>query len=73
MTDADTYTFHPRGLDPGKTYRVTFDSLASSAAVTGLSLIREGVPVRLENVGSSELLLFGPDEPPQPTPRPSRP
>ena len=54
----EQYTFHPRGLDPARTYRVTFDSLESTVTADGLSLIRDGVPVRLENVGMSELLLF---------------
>ncbi len=54
----DTYLFRPRGLDPGKKYRVTFDRLATTATVEGLSLLRDGLPVRLENMGSSELLLF---------------
>jgi alpha-galactosidase len=54
----DIYVFKPRGLDPGRTYRVTFDSLDSAATIEGLRLLREGVPVRLENAGMSELLLF---------------
>jgi alpha-galactosidase len=55
---ADTYVFRPRGLDPARTYRVTFDSLGSTALVDGLRLLQDGVPLRLENVGMSELLLF---------------
>lgn len=58
QTDSDRYEFRPRGLDPGKTYRVTFDSLDTIARVDGLGLVRDGVPVRLENTGMSELLLF---------------
>jgi hypothetical protein len=54
----DTYTFRPRGLDPARTYRLTFDSLGTSMTVDGLRLIQQGVPLRLENVGMSELLLF---------------
>jgi hypothetical protein len=52
------YLFKPRGLDPGKSYRVTFDSLDSKTTVSGLELIRQGIPIRLETLGSSELLLF---------------
>jgi alpha-galactosidase len=52
------YIFKPRGLDPGRTYRVTFDSTGSKATVPGLQLIRDGVPVRLETLVSSELLMF---------------
>ena len=57
-SESDTYVFKPRGLDGGKTYRVTFDSSGTAATVDGLRLIQEGIPVRLENVMSSELLLF---------------
>ena len=57
-TDADTYTFKPRGLDPAKMYAVQFDGLGSTVKVSGLSLIRDGLPLRLESIASSELLLF---------------
>ena len=57
-TDADT--LRPPGPEPGKTYRVSFDSLSSSATVGGLILVREGL---LETVGASELLLFEAHEP----------
>jgi alpha-galactosidase len=54
----DLYFFRPRGLDPAKTYEVTFDNLGSKVKLSGLELMREGVPVRLEALASSELLLF---------------
>jgi hypothetical protein len=56
--DSDTYIFKPRGLDVGKTYRVTFDSTGAIAIVDGLRLLQEGIPVRLETIMSSELLWF---------------
>ena len=52
------HVFRPRGLDPGKAYRVTFDSTGETAVVGGWELVRDGVPVHLESVLSSELLLF---------------
>jgi hypothetical protein len=55
---SDTYVLRPRGLDPGKSYRVTFDSMGTTATVDGLSLMRDGLPIRLESNLSSELLLF---------------
>ena len=58
LWQGDTYTFVPRGLDPTRSYRVTFDSLGSSVVVDGLRLTQEGLTLRLENVGMSELLLF---------------
>jgi alpha-galactosidase len=54
----DTYILKPRGLDPASTYRVTFDSINTTVEADGLCLLREGLPVRLENAGMSELLLF---------------
>ena len=54
----DEYVFHPKGLDPGKSYSVTFDSLHSKTVVSGLDLMRQGLPVHLEVPESSELLLF---------------
>lgn len=48
----------PRGLGPAKTYEVTFDNLGSKVKLSGLELMREGIPVRLEALTSSELLLF---------------
>jgi hypothetical protein len=56
--ESDTYIFRPRGLDPAKTYRVTFDSLDTTVTIDGLRLLQEGLPIRLENAGLSELLLF---------------
>jgi len=53
-----TYLFRPRGLDPAKSYRVTYDSTGTTATVDGLRLVQEGLPIRLESALSSELLLF---------------
>lgn len=55
---ANDYQFRARGLDPGKNYKVTFDSLGSTATISGLQLMNEGLPIRLESVLDSELLLF---------------
>ena len=56
--DSDFYLFRPRGLDPARNYRVTFDSTRTTAVVSGLHLIQEGLRLRLESTFSSELLLF---------------
>ena len=56
--DSDYYIFRPRGLDPARSYRVTFDSTRTVAVVSGLQLIRDGLRLRLESTLSSELLLF---------------
>jgi alpha-galactosidase len=57
-SESDTYVLRPRGLDPGRSYRVTFDSMRSTATVDGISIVREGLPIRLEGIEASELLLF---------------
>jgi hypothetical protein len=57
-SETDRYVLEPRGLDRGVAYRVTFDSTGETAAVDGWELMRDGVPVQLESVLSSELLLF---------------
>jgi hypothetical protein len=48
----------PRGLDRSRPYRVTFDSTGESATVDGWALVHQGIPVHLESVLSSEILLF---------------
>lgn len=54
----DWYVFRARGLDPGKNYKVTFDSLRTQRVISGLELATNGLPVRLESPEDSELLLF---------------
>ena len=56
--DSDVFRLMPRGLDPARTYRVTFDSLKSSVLVDGLRLMHDGLSVRLEMIAGSELVLF---------------
>lgn len=57
-SESDTYLFKPRGLHRGKMYRVKFDSTDEIATVDGWQLVRDGLPIRLESILSSELLLF---------------
>ena len=57
-SESDTFRFTPRGLHRGKTYTVTFDSTSESATVDGLRLVQSSVPIRLESIAASELLLF---------------
>ena len=52
------YIFRPRGVDVGKTYRVTFDSTGSTIEIKGWELKRDGLPIPLETRIASELLLF---------------
>lgn len=52
------YHFVPRGLDSSVTYMVTFENRSEKVELSGAQLMREGVPVRLETTGTSEMLLF---------------
>ena len=56
--DADFYSFRPRGLDPGRSYRVRFDTTRTAATIPGAQLAQEALRIRLESMLSSELLLF---------------
>jgi hypothetical protein len=52
------YHFIPRGLDASASYKVTFESQADTAELSGIELMTTGIPVRLETSGTSEMLLF---------------
>lgn len=52
------YRFVPRGLDAGGAYRVTFENRNETIEMTGIQLLQDGIPVRLETAGTSEMLLF---------------
>ena len=52
------WIFHPRGLDPARRYRVTLDNVGVDVELSGTDILLHGLPVRLETVNSSELLLF---------------
>ena len=54
----DTYLLKPKGLDRDLEYRVTFDSTNATTSVAGTSLVEKGLPIRLEEVEASELVLF---------------
>lgn len=52
------YTFFPKGVDAGKTYRVTLDNSRQSFTVEGWKLLSEGIPVRIPGNMASELVLY---------------
>jgi len=56
--DEDFYTFHPRGLDAGKTYRVRYDSAGFDREIDGGRLIDDGLKIRIPSALRSELLLI---------------
>ncbi|MBI2842582.1 MAG: alpha-galactosidase [Armatimonadetes bacterium] len=57
-SDYDIYLLKPRGLHRGKKYVVTLDSTGERITLDGLQLMRDGLPIRLEAVMSSDLVLF---------------
>ena len=52
------YRFVPRGLDASLTYKVTFENRTETVELSGIQLMTQGIPVRLETAGTSEMLLF---------------
>jgi alpha-galactosidase len=52
------YHFVPRGLDASLSYKVTFENRHETAELSGMQLMTDGIPVRLETTGTSEMLLF---------------
>ncbi|MBQ8357234.1 MAG: alpha-galactosidase [Clostridia bacterium] len=58
MAGERTETIYPRGIDAGRTYRVSFDNSGSTATVSGFTLINEGLRVRLDGALQSELILL---------------
>ena len=56
--DDPIYHFVPRGLDASLTYKVTFENRGETVQLSGIQLMADGIPVRLETTGTSEMLLF---------------
>lgn len=57
-TNDTAVTVIPRGIDGGKTYRVTFDNSGSTAEIAGYTLKNDGIRVLLGGVFTSELILL---------------
>ena len=54
----DVYVLRPRGLDLSRRYEVTLDGQSQRFQGTGRELVRDGVPIRLEQPQTSELVLL---------------
>lgn len=54
----ESYVFRAQGLDPSRTYRVTFESTGAAVPIRGLSLMQQGLRIPLTANLSSEMLLF---------------
>ena len=60
MSGGDTKTNKVilKGIDIGKTYKVTLDNSSSTFTATGRELLADGIPVNIPSSLSSELLLY---------------
>ena len=56
--DDPIYNFVPRGLDASLAYKITFENRTETFESSGIQLMTQGIPVRLETAGTSEMLLF---------------
>jgi hypothetical protein len=52
------YRFEPRGLDLSRSYEVHFENSAQVVEISGSQLLENGIPVRLDENLSSELLVI---------------
>jgi len=52
------YVVRPRGIRPEHTYRVMLGNSGDAFAREGRELLREGLPTRLEQAGTSELVVY---------------
>jgi len=57
-TQAGSYLLIPKGLDPQKKYRVTFDNTGTTELVDGSQLSKTGLDIQPGPQRESELLLF---------------
>jgi hypothetical protein len=57
-TEFGSYVLKPKGLDPQKKYRVTFDNTGKVESLEGSSLMENGLTTQLDADQESELLLF---------------
>jgi alpha-galactosidase len=53
-----TYRFEPRGIDLSKSYSVHFENSSQVVDLSGSQLLQNGVPVRLSNNLTSEMLVI---------------
>ena len=53
-----TYKFMPRGIDFSKSYSIHFQNSGQAVEMTGGQLLQNGIPVRLEDNLTSEMILM---------------
>ncbi len=52
------FHFVPRGLDASAFYKVTFENQNETVEMSGIRLMQDGIPVKLETAGTSQMVLF---------------
>jgi hypothetical protein len=52
----------PRGIDFSKSYTVHFENSVQAVEMTGAQLLQNGIPVRLDDSLTSELILMNRSE-----------
>jgi len=57
-TYATVHTVYPRGIDPSRSYAVTFDNLGAVVEMTGAEMMQKGIRVTLSGSLSSELIIY---------------
>ncbi len=58
QTGDSVYQFEPRGLDLSRSYEIRFENSGQLVTMTGSQLLQNGIPVRLDENLSSELLVI---------------
>jgi hypothetical protein len=58
IADETTHRYGLRGLDPQRTYRLSFHDRGTQVVVSGAALLRDGVEVMLDQPLSSELVFL---------------
>ena len=57
-TDATVHTVYPRGIDPSRSYAVTFDNCGATVELSGAEMMQRGLRVALSGSLSSELIIY---------------
>ena len=57
-TDATVHTVYPRGIDPSRSYAVTFNNCGATVELSGAEMMLKGIRVTLSGSLSSELIIY---------------
>ncbi len=57
-SNGEEYLFKPKGINPAEEYLITLDNSGAILKMAGIELLRWGIPIRLSQVCTSELIIF---------------